>query len=44
MAEYETPEIVELGSVADFTRGDSFGFDYDSHTWYGRLHFGSSTS
>jgi hypothetical protein len=44
MAEYETPTIVELGSVAEFTRGDDFGFDYDSQTWYGRLGFGSGTS
>jgi hypothetical protein len=44
MAEYVSPEITELGSVADFTRGDDFGFDYDSQTWYGRLGFGSPTS
>jgi hypothetical protein len=44
MADYETPTITELGSVADFTRGDSFGFEYDSQTWYGRFGFGSSTS
>ena len=26
---YETPTITELGSVADFTRGDSFAWDWD---------------
>ena len=26
---YETPSITELGSVADFTRGDSFAWAWD---------------
>lgn len=26
---YETPSITELGSVADFTRGDSFAMAWD---------------
>jgi hypothetical protein len=26
---YETPTITELGSVADFTRGDSFALHWD---------------
>jgi hypothetical protein len=29
MATYETPEITELGSVAEFTRGDSFAWKWD---------------
>jgi hypothetical protein len=27
---YETPSITELGSVADFTRGDQFAWEWDS--------------
>jgi hypothetical protein len=26
---YETPTIIQLGSVADFTRGDSFAWEFD---------------
>jgi hypothetical protein len=26
---YETPAIIELGSVADFTRGNSFALAWD---------------
>lgn len=26
---YEAPSIVELGTVADFTRGDTFAWEFD---------------
>ena len=29
MNTYETPAIIELGSVADFTRRDSWDIDFD---------------
>jgi len=29
MQEYETPELVEIGSVADFTRADQLAFAND---------------
>lgn len=29
MSTYETPEITELGSVADFTQGSGGGFNWD---------------
>jgi hypothetical protein len=29
---YDTPTIIRLGSVADFTRGDSFAWDFDG--WF----------
>lgn len=29
MSTYETPAVTELGSVADFTRGDSFAWAWD---------------
>jgi hypothetical protein len=35
---YESPELVELGSVAEFTRADHFAFDFD-----GRFLRGNST-
>jgi hypothetical protein len=30
MSEYEAPTITELGTVADFTRGDGFQGSHDS--------------
>lgn len=30
MKAYETPELFELGTVADFTRGEGFDGDADS--------------
>ncbi len=30
MTQYERPTITELGSVADFTRGDGFRGEHDS--------------
>jgi hypothetical protein len=33
MERYEPPEIVELGSVADFTGRDHFDLDYDGK-WF----------
>jgi hypothetical protein len=41
MSDYEAPAITELGTVAEFTQGSSFGFNYDNQTWYGRFGFGS---
>jgi hypothetical protein len=32
MTEYEKPMITELGSVADFTRGDTFAWRIDGTT------------
>jgi hypothetical protein len=32
MESYETPTITELGSVADFTRGDIFAWQFDGMT------------
>lgn len=29
---YEAPEIIELGSVAQFTRGDTFAWKFDGTT------------
>ena len=29
MSTYETPEIIELGTIADFTRGQGLQFNYD---------------
>lgn len=40
MAEYEAPVVIELGTVADFTQGNSFGLNYDNQTWYGKFGFG----
>jgi hypothetical protein len=35
---YETPAITELGSVADFTRADSFAIDFDGRLLRGDDH------
>jgi hypothetical protein len=35
---YETPAITELGSVADFTRADSFAFAFDGRLLRGDDH------
>lgn len=32
MESYEAPTITELGSVADFTRGDTFAWQFDGMT------------
>jgi hypothetical protein len=29
MSTYEPPVVIELGSIADFTRGDNFAFALD---------------
>jgi hypothetical protein len=34
MESYETPTITELGSVADFTRGDSVALDWDGRLFH----------
>ena len=33
MSNYETPAIIELGSVADFTRGDDFAVGSTAFSW-----------
>jgi hypothetical protein len=33
MREYQSPEIIELGSIADFTRGDTFAWQLDGMTF-----------
>ena len=33
MSSYEKPTVTELGSVADFTRGDGFRGDHDNITF-----------
>jgi hypothetical protein len=38
MREYQSPEIVELGSIADFTRGDTFAWQLDGMTFAELLH------
>ncbi len=35
---YEPPTITELGSIADFTRADSFALDYDGRLLRGDHH------
>jgi hypothetical protein len=35
MTAYETPHITELGSIADFTRGEGFRGSHDSLTFWG---------
>ena len=42
MSNYETPAITELGSVADFTRGDNASWDWDGFFQHHIL--GNSTS
>ena len=37
---YETPTITELGSVADFTRGDSFAWHWDG--FHSQVIFGNT--
>jgi hypothetical protein len=32
---YETPTIIELGSVTDFTRADRIALDFDGHLFHG---------
>lgn len=41
---YETPTITELGSVADFTRADSFAWDFDGRWLRGDNDPGPTTS
>ncbi len=35
MSTYQTPAIIELGSVADFTRADSFALAFDGRIFRG---------
>jgi hypothetical protein len=35
---YETPSIIELGSVTDFTRADSFAIAFDGKLLRGNDH------
>lgn len=35
MSNYESPTITELGSIADFTRGEGFRGNHDSVTFFG---------
>jgi hypothetical protein len=38
MREYQSPEIIELGSIADFTRGDTFAWELDGMSFAELLH------
>ena len=44
MSNYETPAIIELGSVADFTRGDNLALDFDGQFLRRRHILGGSGS
>ena len=35
MSTYEAPTVTELGSIADFTRGDGWAGNHDNFSWSG---------
>lgn len=35
MSNYQSPSIVELGTVADFTRNDTLAWDFDGMLFHG---------